>query len=170
MDESRLIIESTRGLLAHREPFLFVDRSEISADECSAWGRRYFSADEPFFRGHFPGNPIVPGVIILELAAQTANLLLSYRAGRQVDGQLVAVEDARFNLAVRPNQTAAVHIQFARQLPSPGGIEIGRIIGFKATGYVENQRCMRATVSIYVAGFTADHRSLDNCATPSSQP
>jgi 3-hydroxyacyl-[acyl-carrier-protein] dehydratase len=147
MDESRLIIESPRGLLAHRDPFLFVDRSEISADENS---------------GHFPGNPIVPGVIILELAAQTANLLLSYRARRQVDGQLVAVEDTRFNLAVRPNQTVEVHIQLARQLPSPGGIEIGRIIGFKAAAYVENQRCMRAAVNIYIAGFAADHSSPEN--------
>jgi 3-hydroxyacyl-[acyl-carrier-protein] dehydratase len=167
MDESRLIIESTRGLLAHRDPFLFVDWSEIGADESSAWGRRRFSADEPFFRGHFPGNPIVPGVIILELAAQTANLLLSYRARRQVDGYLVGVEEARFNLAVRPNQTAAVHIRLARQLPLSGEIEVGRIIGFKAAAYVENQRCMRAVVSLYVAGFNTDHHPFEDCETPS---
>jgi 3-hydroxyacyl-[acyl-carrier-protein] dehydratase len=156
MDERRLVIESAHSLLAHRDPFLFVDRGEISADESSAWGQRYFSPDESFFHGHFPGNPIVPGVIVLELAAQTANLLLSYRARRQVAGHLVSIEEAKFNLAVRPNQTLTVHIQFARQLPSTGQIEIGRIIGFKAAGYVENRRCMRAAVSIYLAGFAAE--------------
>ena len=70
MGDGRLIIETAHSLLPHCSPFLFVDRGEISADENGARGRHCFSGDEAFFRGHFPGDPIVPGVILLELAAQ----------------------------------------------------------------------------------------------------
>jgi len=156
MHDARFVVKTTQGLLAHRSPFLFVDEGEISNDERRAWGRHRFSADEPFFVGHFPGDPIVHGVILLEMAAQTANLLLSHRARRQVRGHLVAIDEAKFNLPVRPNQTVTVDVQFAREAPSNREIEIGSMVGFKATGYLENRRCMRAAVYIYQAGFGPD--------------
>ena len=60
--------------LPHREPFVFVER----VVECAPGGRavcvKTFAEGEPFFRGHFPGNPIVPGVILTEALAQTAGI------------------------------------------------------------------------------------------------
>jgi 3-hydroxyacyl-[acyl-carrier-protein] dehydratase len=60
--------------LPHREPFVFIDQVIALEPGRSAVCTRCFSESEPFFRGHFPGNPIVPGVILTEAAAQTAGI------------------------------------------------------------------------------------------------
>src|SRR3989339_276998 len=61
--------------IPHRPPFLFVDRVEILEEGKKGVGIRYVSPDEEFFRGHFPGKPILPGVLILEAMAQTSAAL-----------------------------------------------------------------------------------------------
>lgn len=149
MSEPALIVEDARNHLPHRVPFLFVDRAEIGADAKSARARHTFAADEPYFAGHFPGDPIVPGVILIEFVAQTANVLLSHRAGRMIQGYLVGVDEAKFNTSVRPNQTVTAHVEFAREISAGSGPSAGNIIAFKATAYIEQRRCMRATVQIY---------------------
>ncbi|HEX4085497.1 MAG TPA: 3-hydroxyacyl-ACP dehydratase FabZ family protein [Chthoniobacteraceae bacterium] len=60
--------------LPHREPFVFIDAVVAIEPGQSATCRKFFAASEPFFRGHFPGNPLVPGVILAEAAAQTAGI------------------------------------------------------------------------------------------------
>jgi 3-hydroxyacyl-[acyl-carrier-protein] dehydratase len=60
--------------LPHREPFVFIDQVITVEPGKSAVCTKQFAASEPFFRGHFPGNPIVPGVILTEAAAQTAGI------------------------------------------------------------------------------------------------
>lgn len=144
------IVNRARDYLSHREPFLFVDDGEISADRTRARARRTFAADEPYFAGHFPGDPLVPGVILLELAAQTANLLLSHRAGRVIQGYLVGVQEAKFNAPVRPDQTVVADVRLDRETAS--GNDAGGITVFKASIYLEQRRCMRATVQIYQPG------------------
>src|SRR5271155_4951998 len=67
-------IEPIRCGLPHREPFVFVDAVVALDPGYSAVCTRRFPASEPFFRGHFPGNPLVPGVILTEAAAQTAGI------------------------------------------------------------------------------------------------
>lgn len=149
MTEGRIPVEDMHELLRHRAPFLFVDSGEVSADGTRAWGRRTFTGDEAYFAGHFPGDPIVPGVILLEFVAQTANFLLSHRAGRMVQGYLVGVDEARFNVSVRPGQTVVSDVRFARD-PSPDGDPgAERIMGFKASVFLEGKRCVRASVNIY---------------------
>lgn len=149
MTESQIAVGDMNAHLRHRPPFLFVDSGEISADQTRAWGRHTFAAEEAYFAGHFPDDPIVPGVILLELVAQTANVLLSHRAGRAVQGYLVGVDEAKFNISVRPGQTVVADVKFARD-PSPGGdARAERIIGFKASAFLEGRRCMRALVNIY---------------------
>lgn len=152
MPETPFTIERADGYLAHRRPFLFVDHGEISADGTKARASHTFTADEPYFAGHFPGDPIVPGVILLELIAQTANLLLSHRAGRMIQGYLVGVEDAKFNTPVRPDRTVTAQVQYTRELTAGGETQAGRIVAFKGTAYLEQRRCMRATVHIYQPG------------------
>jgi 3-hydroxyacyl-[acyl-carrier-protein] dehydratase len=85
--------------LPHRPPFIFVDAViELDPGE-RAVCRKSFSADEPFFRGHFPGDPLVPGVILAEALAQTAGLAAG-QAGRTF--HLSAIKGMKFLRPVRP--------------------------------------------------------------------
>lgn len=147
--EPSTFVESTRNYLPHRVPFLFVEQAEIVGDATSARARHTFAADEPYFAGHFPDDPIVPGVILLEFVAQTANVLLSHRAGRPVKAYLVGLEDVKFNASVRPNQTVTAHVQLVREISGASGSPAGSIFAFKTAAYLEQRRCMRATVQIY---------------------
>ena len=66
-----------KNLIPHRSPFLFIDECEILEKGKRGIASRVFKDDEYFFQGHFPGNPIVPGVIIVEALAQTAGVIVS---------------------------------------------------------------------------------------------
>lgn len=102
--------------LPHREPFLFVDDVvEIVAGE-SARGTKTFAPDEPFFRGHFPGNPIVPGVLLTEALAQLAGIAAS-RPGCGL--RLAAVKTMKFPRPVRPSQQVELT---AKRLGEAGGL------------------------------------------------
>ena len=68
-----------KDLIPHREPFLFVDTCKIIVPGEHGKSERIFSENEYFFKGHFPNNPIVPGVIIVEAMAQTAGIVVSYK-------------------------------------------------------------------------------------------
>ncbi len=67
-------LDPIRRGLPHREPFVFIDAIVALEPGHSATCTKRFAASEPFFRGHFPGNPLVPGVILTEAAAQTAGI------------------------------------------------------------------------------------------------
>ena len=71
--------EKIKELIPHRPPFLFVDSCEIITPGEHGISYRFFKEDEYFFEGHFPSNPIVPGVIIIEAMAQTAGIVVSYQ-------------------------------------------------------------------------------------------
>ena len=95
-------------LLPHRSPFLFVD-TLIAADETGAVGEYTYTAEKnDFFRGHFPGNPIVPGVVLVESMAQVAGAgsvargALAATPGKEAVFILASVESARFRRPVRP--------------------------------------------------------------------
>ena len=69
-------IEEIKTLLPHRYPFLLVDRIEEIVSNQSCVGIKNITINEPFFPGHFPGHPIMPGVLVIEAMAQTASCLL----------------------------------------------------------------------------------------------
>lgn len=94
--------------LPHRAPFVFVDEVIALAPGESATSRKTFAAAEPFFAGHFPGDPLVPGVILTEALAQTAGLAAG-QAGR--DFRLTAIKAMKFLAAVRPDETVTLHAQ-----------------------------------------------------------
>ncbi len=102
--------------LPHREPFIFVDAViEVQPGE-TAVCRKTFSADEPLFRGHFPGNPLVPGVILTEALAQTAGIA----AGQPGRGfRLSAIRAMKFTAPVRPGEKITLH---ARKIATVGGL------------------------------------------------
>lgn len=102
--------------LPHREPFIFVDEVvELQPGE-RAVGRKTFSAEEPFFRGHFPGDPLVPGVILTEALAQTAGLAAG-QPGKSF--RLSAIRGMKFLRAVRPLD--AIELT-ARKVATVGGL------------------------------------------------
>ncbi len=102
--------------LPHREPFIFVDSVIELAPGESATCRKTFTADEPFFRGHFPGDPLVPGVILAEALAQTAGIA----AGQPGRGfRLTAIKGMKFPGAARPGETIDLA---ARKVAVVGGL------------------------------------------------
>ena len=102
--------------LPHREPFIFIGAVlEVQPGE-SALCEKVFAADEPFFRGHFPGDPLVPGVIITEALAQTAGIA----AGQPGKGfRLTAIKGMKFLRAVRPGDLLILK---ARKIAAVGGL------------------------------------------------
>lgn len=88
--------------LPHREPFIFIDTVvEVQPGE-SAVCAKTFQPDEPFFRGHFPGDPIVPGVILTEALAQTAGIAAGRKGGPEKSYRLSAVKMMKFFKPARP--------------------------------------------------------------------
>jgi 3-hydroxyacyl-[acyl-carrier-protein] dehydratase len=139
------------GYLSHRPPFLFVDHAEVNVDMSGARGVRRFLDEDWFFKGHFPGDPIVPGVILLEVAAQTANLLLSCRANRLVHAYLVNAETVSFKTPVRPGDTVIAGVSFSRAGDSGPNIKPGSFFAFRTSVLRDNQPCMRAQLSVFWA-------------------
>lgn len=90
--------------LPHGEPFIFIDRVMETRD--GEWARCEvcFGLDRDFFRGHFPGNPIVPGVILTEALAQAAGIAAGSGSGIKRSFLLSAIRTMKFKRAVLPNE------------------------------------------------------------------
>jgi 3-hydroxyacyl-[acyl-carrier-protein] dehydratase len=103
-------------LLPHRYPFLLVDRIiEINGDE-SAIGIKNVTANEPHFTGHFPDQPIMPGVLLIEAMAQTAGAICARKQGE--GGNLVyfmTIDNARFRKPVVPGDRVELHVVKQKQ-------------------------------------------------------
>jgi len=107
-------IQQILTLLPHRYPFLMVDRIVDINGADSAVGIKNVSFNEPHFTGHFPGRPIMPGVLILEGLAQTAGAI-SIRAEARADGAstlvyLMTIDEARFRKPVVPGDVLEYHV------------------------------------------------------------
>jgi 3-hydroxyacyl-[acyl-carrier-protein] dehydratase len=105
--------EAINRMIPHRYPFLMIDRVvEIFADT-SAIGIKNVTINEPFFQGHFPGRPIMPGVLIVEAMAQTAAALVVATLGPEAVGKLVyfmTIDQARFRRPVVPGDQLRVKV------------------------------------------------------------
>jgi 3-hydroxyacyl-[acyl-carrier-protein] dehydratase len=105
--------EAIHRLIPHRPPFLMIDRVvEIFADT-SAVGIKNVTINEPFFQGHFPGRPIMPGVLIVEAMAQTAAALVVATIGADAAGKLVyfmTIDQARFRRPVVPGDQLQIKV------------------------------------------------------------
>lgn len=115
--EGRLDVERIRELLPHRFPFLLVDRVVNLVPGKSLRALKNVTINEPFFPGHFPQKPLMPGVLIIEAMAQCAALLgeLSGAESHQNDGvlyYLVGVDKARFRKIVVPGDQLIIDVTF----------------------------------------------------------
>jgi len=109
-------IKEIRQLLPHRYPFLLVDRIIEINPGAKAVGIKNITINEEFFQGHFPGNPIMPGVLIVEALAQVAGLL-SFRSGA-TPGQLVyflSIEKAKFRKPVVPGDQLKLEVNIVQR-------------------------------------------------------
>jgi len=100
-------------MIPHRDPFLMIDKVvDVVANE-RATGIKQVSADEYYFRGHFPTRPVMPGVLIIEAMAQTAAVLFVHTLGPASEGKLVyfmSVDSARFRKPVFPGHDLHIHV------------------------------------------------------------
>ena len=108
-------INGIQNLLPHRYPFLMVDRIIELEPNVKAVGLKNVTVNEPFFQGHFPGNPIMPGVLIVEAMAQIAGVLAF---GSGVQGNAVffmSIEKAKFRKPVVPGDQLRMEIKVLQQ-------------------------------------------------------
>lgn len=106
------------SLIPHRFPMLLIDRVEDIVLDTSARGIKAVSMNEPFFAGHFPGRPIMPGVLIIEAMAQTAGVLSILSMDLQGSSKLVyfmAIEEAKFRSPVEPGSLLELHVGFTQR-------------------------------------------------------
>jgi 3-hydroxyacyl-[acyl-carrier-protein] dehydratase len=117
-----LNVQQIEKLLPHRYPFLLVDRVIELEPNKRVVAVKCVTANEPFFVGHFPGHPIMPGVLILEALAQAAALMAlttmpeEQRAGKVI--YFMAIDGARFRKPVVPGDRLELHCEMLKNKPT----------------------------------------------------
>jgi 3-hydroxyacyl-[acyl-carrier-protein] dehydratase len=114
--KSTISIERIMEMIPHRYPFLMIDRIiDLELGEF-AIGLKNVTINEPFFTGHFPGKPVMPGVLIIEAMAQTAAVLVVNTLGKEAEGKLVyfmSIDEAKFRRPVVPGD--CLHVRVDKQ-------------------------------------------------------
>ena len=116
----RIENKEIKKLIPHRDPFLFLDYCDILIPASKAIGYKLFNDDEYFFKGHFPNNPIVPGVILIEALAQTAGVAVSksFEESENKSVLFMSVSKAKFRKPVYPNDLIALHVECLNKVKS----------------------------------------------------
>ena len=107
-------------LLPHRYPFLLIDRLMNLNGEESGTALKNVTMNEPFFQGHFPGRPVMPGVLLIEAMAQTAGAIVLENQGDKDAGKLVffmSIDKARFRKPVVPGDQVLFHAKLIQKRP-----------------------------------------------------
>jgi len=104
-------------LLPHRYPFLLIDRVEQMDGDKFGIGVKNVTINEPYFQGHFPGFPVMPGVLLIEGMAQTAGAIVVASVGRDYQPSLIyfmGIDRAKFRKPVLPGDTVYYHVKKIR--------------------------------------------------------
>ena len=124
-------------IIPHRHPFLLIDTIEELEPGTRAVGKKCVSFDEPYFAGHFPGNPVMPGVLIIEALAQVgAVALLGLEQWKGKTAYFAGIDKARFKRMVRPGDVLMLETKIV-QVKGPVGIG-------EAKAYVDGQLAAKA--------------------------
>ena len=111
-------IQAIQAVLPHRHPFLLVDRVVELEPMKRLVALKSVTINEPFFAGHFPGHPVMPGVLVLEALAQASALLAKKSISERTDDQviyLMAIDNARFRRPVVPGDRLELRVEVVRQ-------------------------------------------------------
>ena len=103
--------------IPHRYPFLLLDRAEDYRPHESMIGIKCVTFNEPFFQGHFPENPVMPGVLIVEAIAQTGAVLMSKTLDADIEGKTIffmSMDNVRFRAPVRPGDVLRMPVKVVR--------------------------------------------------------
>ncbi len=138
----KLEINDIKKLIPHRDPFLFVDDCEILIPGEHGKSQKHFKNNEYFFEGHFPDNPIVPGVIIVEAMAQTAGIVVSYKLREYSEKSVLfmSVSKAKFRKPILPNDRVSFEV---------------KIINKVRDVYKFNGVCLKDEIKVSEAEFSA---------------
>jgi 3-hydroxyacyl-[acyl-carrier-protein] dehydratase len=115
-------VNEIRALLPHRYPFLLVDRVVEFEAHKRVLGIKNVTINEPFFQGHFPAQPVMPGVLVIEALAQAGGLLtqLSYKVDGTLSGgklfYLVKIDNAKFSKMVVPGDRLELDVELKRTI------------------------------------------------------
>ena len=145
----QLTTRQIEAILPHRYPFLLVDRVihiDLTANEII--GLKNVTVNEPFFQGHFPGLPIMPGVLILEAIAQTGGILVHQKGYIGKLAVLANVKSAKFRRPVTPGDTLLLHVKGLHISPTGGKIEAKVMVGDQLAAEAELSFVMRDTDKI----------------------
>lgn len=108
-------IMGIQNMIPHRYPFLMVDRIVEMEPNVKAVGIKNVTINEPFFQGHFPGNPIMPGVLIIEAMAQVAGVLAFSSGVQGIAVYFMSIEKAKFRKPVVPGDQIKLEIKVLQQ-------------------------------------------------------
>lgn len=133
------------GMIPHRYPMLMLDRVVDVHLGDKATGIKNVTINEPFFTGHFPGRPVMPGVLIVEAMAQTAAVLVVATMGEEAEGKLVyfmTIDEARFRRPVVPGDR--LELRVVRQQNRRN------VWKFQGEGWVDGQKVAEAVFSAMI--------------------
>jgi len=106
---------SIEELIPHRDPFLFV-KKVIDQSQTSILTETSFSKELPMFKGHFPGNPVVPGVIITEAVLQSGALLMASQGSSAQTPVVSRINQAKFKNILRPDEVISIEVNLIEEL------------------------------------------------------
>jgi 3-hydroxyacyl-[acyl-carrier-protein] dehydratase len=136
--------EAVERILPHRRPFLFVDRIVALEKGRSLVAERRLRSEEPFFGGHFPGNPVMPGVLVCEALAQACGILQGLadaeRGAEAPGGYFLANVKVKFTATAYPGDTLRLETRRAKRF--------GALIMFDVAAYVGEREVARGTLSL----------------------
>ena len=147
MDNKGLIdAKRIMEMLPHRYPMLLVDRMLEMEEGVRAVGLKNVTINEPFFQGHFPGAPVMPGVLIIEAMAQTSAILVVNSLEEDICDKLVyfmAIDKAKFRKPVVPGDSVHIHVEKEHSR--------GLVWRFACQAKVEGKVCAEAVVTAMIA-------------------
>lgn len=121
-------IRDIMELIPHRQPFLFVDRVQVEEGGKKGTGYKLVTINEPFFQGHFPGNPVMPGVLIIETMAQVGAVILLGRDDfKGKTPYFAGINKFRFKRKVQPGDVLRMDVEITKLR---GTIGIGQGIAY----------------------------------------